>query len=105
MQSTLDIPKYTMNEEEEKKEILRKYRALLRALKPKLKPGSKEQIRVAFEMAAEAHKTMRRKSGEPYILHPLAVAMIAWRKSDLEFEARFARFFTTRLKIRTSPLI
>ena len=76
MESTLDIPKYTMNEEEEKKEILRKYRALLRALKPKLKPGSKEQIRVAFEMAAEAHKTMRRKSGEPYILHPLAVAMI-----------------------------
>jgi len=76
MESTLDIPKYTMNEEEEKKEILRKYRALLRALKPKLKPGSKEQVRVAFEMAAEAHKTTRRKSGEPYILHPLAVAMI-----------------------------
>jgi len=76
MTTTLDIPKYTMNEEEEKKEILRKYRALLRALKAKLKPGNKEQIRVAFEMAAEAHKTMRRKSGEPYILHPLAVAMI-----------------------------
>ncbi len=33
-------------------------------------------IRQAFEMAADAHKTMRRKSGEPYILHPLAVAMI-----------------------------
>jgi GTP pyrophosphokinase len=76
METTLDIPKYTMNEEEEKKEILRKYRALLRALKPKLKPGSKEQVRVAFEIAAEAHKTMRRKSGEPYILHPLAVSMI-----------------------------
>ncbi|MEO8961885.1 MAG: RelA/SpoT family protein [Ginsengibacter sp.] len=76
MEAALDIPKYTMNEEEEKKEILRKYRALLRALKPKLKPGSKEQVRVAFEMAAEAHKTTRRKSGEPYILHPLAVAMI-----------------------------
>ena len=76
METTLDIPKYTMNEEEEKKEILRKYRALLRALKPKLKPGSKEQVRVAFEMAAEAHKTTRRKSGEPYILHPLAVSMI-----------------------------
>ncbi len=76
METTLDIPKYTMNEEEEKKEILRKYRALLRALKTKLKPGNKEQIRIAFEMAAEAHKTMRRKSGEPYILHPLAVAMI-----------------------------
>lgn len=76
MESTLDIPKYSMNEEEEKKEILRKYRALLRALKPKLKPGDKEHVRVAFEMAVEAHKTMRRKSGEPYILHPIAVAMI-----------------------------
>ena len=76
MENTLDIPKYTMSEEEEKKEILRKYRALLRTLKPKLKPGSKEQVRVAFEIAAEAHKTMRRKSGEPYILHPLAVAMV-----------------------------
>src|SRR5665647_2077663 len=76
METTLDIPKYIMNEEEEKKEILRKYRALLRTLKPKLKPGDKEHVRVAFEMAVEAHKNMRRKSGEPYILHPLAVAMI-----------------------------
>ena len=33
-------------------------------------------VRTAFEMAAEAHQTMRRKSGEPYILHPLAVAQI-----------------------------
>src|SRR6188472_4042859 len=76
METTLDIPKYTMNEEEERKEILRKYRALLRALKPKLKPGDKEHVRVAFEMAVEAHKNMRRKSGEPYILHPVAGAMI-----------------------------
>jgi len=76
METTLNIPKYALNEEDEKKEILRHYRALLRALKPKLKPGDKEMVRRAFEMAAEAHKTMRRKSGEPYILHPLAVAMI-----------------------------
>ncbi|MEP7080196.1 MAG: RelA/SpoT family protein [Ginsengibacter sp.] len=76
METTLNIPLYTMNEVEEKKEILRRYRALLRALKPKLKSGDKEQIRLAFEIAVEAHKTMRRKSGEPYILHPIAVAMI-----------------------------
>src|SRR5487761_2389065 len=76
METTLGIPKYSLNEEEEKKEILRHYRALLRALKPKLKPGDKEMVRRAFEMAVEAHKTMRRKSGEPYILHPLAVARI-----------------------------
>ena len=59
-----------------KEKILRKYRALLRALKPKLKPGDKEQVRAAFEIAVEAHKDMRRKSGEPYILHPIAVATI-----------------------------
>jgi len=69
-------PKYNLSEEQEKKEILRHYRALMKALRPKLKKGDKEMVRHAFEMAAEAHKTMRRKSGEPYILHPLAVAMI-----------------------------
>lgn len=76
MDTLIDIPAYNLNEEEEKKEILRHYRGLLKVLKPKLKPGDKELLRTAFEMAAEAHKTMRRKSGEPYILHPLAVARI-----------------------------
>lgn len=76
MDAVLNIPKYNLNAEDEKKEILRHYRALLRTLKPKLKTGDKENIRTAFEMAAEAHKTTRRKSGEPYILHPLAVAQI-----------------------------
>jgi len=69
-------PKYDLTEEQEKKEIVRRYRALLRVLKPKLKTGDKELVRSAFEMAVDAHKTMRRKSGEPYIFHPLAVAMI-----------------------------
>ncbi len=70
------LPVYNLTEEQEKKEIIRQYRALLRSLRPKLKKGDKELVRHAFEMAAEAHKTMRRKSGEPYVLHPLAVAMI-----------------------------
>jgi GTP pyrophosphokinase len=69
-------PKYTLTEEQERKEIVRQYRALLRVLKPKLKPGDKELLRRAFEMAVDAHKTMRRKSGEPYIFHPLAVSRI-----------------------------
>jgi len=68
---------YHFSPEQEKKEIVRQYRALLRALKTKLKKGDKELVRVAFEMAAEAHRDMRRKSGEPYILHPLAVALIS----------------------------
>src|SRR6266436_1592833 len=76
METVAAMPKYNISEEQEKKLILREYRALLRSLKLKLKPGDRKTIRLAFEMAAEAHKTMRRKSGEPYILHPLAVARI-----------------------------
>ena len=70
------VNKYNLDVEQEKKEIVRHYRALLRALRPKIKKGDKELLRTAFEMATNAHKTMRRKSGEPYIFHPIAVAMI-----------------------------
>ena len=63
--------------EAEKKEILKRYRALLRACKPTMEKGDKAEIRKAFDMALESHKDMRRKSGEPYIYHPIAVAQIA----------------------------
>ena len=76
LMNDLPLPKYTLDAEQEKKEILRNYRSLLKGLRPKLKKGDKEMVRTAFEMSADAHKTMRRKSGEPYILHPIAVAMI-----------------------------
>lgn len=76
METVAQTPKYNLTEDQEKSLILREYRALLRSLKAKLKPGDRKLIRSAFEIAAEAHKSMRRKSGEPYILHPLAVARI-----------------------------
>jgi GTP diphosphokinase / guanosine-3',5'-bis(diphosphate) 3'-diphosphatase len=63
-------------DEQEKRTILREYRALLRALKHRIKKGDRDMLRRAFEIAADAHKETRRKSGEPYILHPLAVARI-----------------------------
>jgi len=63
--------------EAEKKEILKRYRALLKACKPTLQKGDKQMIRKAFDMALESHSDMRRKSGEPYIYHPIAVAQIA----------------------------
>ncbi len=62
--------------EAEKKEILKRYRALLRACRRTLEKGDKLLIRKAFDIALEAHKDMRRKSGEPYIYHPIAVALI-----------------------------
>lgn len=83
MDAVAHIPRYNLNEEDEKKLILREYRSLLKVLKSKLKPGDKNLVRVAFEMAAEAHKTMRRKSGEPYILHPIAVAKICVQEIGL----------------------
>ena len=65
-----------INIEEERKEILKRYRGLLKACKRKLEKGDKEIIRKAFNVALEAHKDMRRKSGEPYIYHPIGVAQI-----------------------------
>ena len=66
----------TINEEQEKKEILARYKKLLTASRRRLEKGDKELIRKAFELSVEAHKDMRRKSGEPYIYHPIAVAQI-----------------------------
>ena len=63
--------------EEEKKDILKRYRNLLKVCKPKINKEDKKLIRKAFHIAAEAHKDMRRKSGEPYIIHPVEVANIA----------------------------
>ncbi len=62
--------------EQENKEIVRRYRQLLRRAKPVLKEGDSKLIRKAFNTALEAHKGVRRKSGEPYIFHPLSVARI-----------------------------
>ncbi len=62
--------------EREKQEIIRQYRKLLRHAKPFLKDDDAKIIKRAFKLSQEAHKNMRRRSGEPYILHPLAVAQI-----------------------------
>ncbi len=59
----------------ENKVIVKAYKNLLHILKEKSKED-KKRIREAFELSLEAHKNVRRKSGEPYILHPLAVAQI-----------------------------
>ncbi len=61
--------------ERERKDILNAFRGLLRALKNRSKEDTR-LIRKAFDVAVEAHKDMRRKSGEPYIFHPIAVARI-----------------------------
>ncbi|HPH19551.1 MAG TPA: HD domain-containing protein, partial [Haliscomenobacter sp.] len=62
--------------DEEKKLIQDAYRQLLRSIKSDMDEDDSKMIRKAYEMAVQAHSEQRRKSGEPYILHPIAVARI-----------------------------
>jgi GTP diphosphokinase / guanosine-3',5'-bis(diphosphate) 3'-diphosphatase len=62
--------------EDDKVLIQRDYRKLLKSIKATLDEKDKKDIRAAFELAAKAHQEQRRKSGEPYITHPIAVARI-----------------------------
>lgn len=68
--------------EKERQEILNAFRGLLRATKNRTKKDT-ELIRKAFDVSLEAHKEMRRKSGEPYIYHPIAVARICAEEMGL----------------------
>ena len=58
-------------------ELLKRYKHLLRSLGKNLPKDKVKIVRDAFDMAARAHEGTVRKSGEPYIFHPLAVAEIA----------------------------
>ncbi|HLW39550.1 MAG TPA: HD domain-containing protein, partial [Brumimicrobium sp.] len=69
--------------EQERKDILNAYRSLLRVTKNKRTHEETKMIRKAFDVAVEAHKDMRRKSGEPYIYHPIAVAKICAEEMEL----------------------
>lgn len=62
--------------EKENKAIAHEYKELLRISYQTLTPADKKLIRKAFDVAVDAHKEQRRKSGEAYIFHPIAVAKI-----------------------------
>ncbi len=68
----------------ENKEITRQYKELLRISYQTLTPTDKKLIRSAFEVALDAHKDQRRKSGEAYIFHPIAVAKIVASEIGLD---------------------
>lgn len=69
-----------MTEQEQIKEA---FEDLLKSLRKDSSKESRQKIKEAFEFANEAHKGVRRRSGEPYIMHPLAVATIATREIGL----------------------
>jgi GTP pyrophosphokinase len=62
--------------EEDRLEIQRAYRRLLKSMKMTLTEKDKADIRRAYEIAVDAHSLQRRRSGEAYILHPIEVARI-----------------------------
>ncbi len=68
--------------EKERKEILAAFKGLLRSVR-NLTPDKTKRIRKAFDVALEAHKDMRRKSGEAYIFHPISVAKICAKEIGL----------------------
>ncbi len=67
---------YNLSTEEENKEITKRYKDLLKGAYQSFTAKDKKEIRKAFDIALEAHKNQRRKTGEPYIFHPIAVAKI-----------------------------
>lgn len=70
--------------EKENKEIAKQYKELLRISYQTLSDDDKKLIRAAFEVAVDAHKDQRRKSGEAYIFHPIAVAKIVASEIGLD---------------------
>lgn len=76
------MPENEIDLEQERKEILAQFKGLLRSVK-NLTPDKTKRIRKAFDVALEAHKDMRRKSGEAYIFHPISVAKICAKEIGL----------------------
>ena len=76
---------YEIDEEKEELAIQAKYDELIASCKKEfpLSSDSENDILRAFTLAKKSHKGVRRKSGEPYIFHPLAVALIAVQEVGL----------------------
>lgn len=73
-----------VDQEKENKEIAKQYKELLRISYQTLSDSDKKMIRLAFDMAVEAHSEQRRKSGEAYIFHPISVAKIVANQIGLD---------------------
>ncbi len=73
-----------VSEKIENKEITKQYKELLSVSYQTLSKDDKKQIRTAFDIAVDAHRNQRRKTGEAYIFHPLAVARIVANEIGLD---------------------
>ena len=73
-----------ISEKIENKEIAKQYKELLQISYQTLSDEDKKLIRSAFDTAVNAHRNQRRKSGEPYVLHPISVAKIVAHQIGLD---------------------
>ena len=73
-----------VSEKIESKEIVKQYKELLQISYQTLSNKDKTLIRSAFDIAVDAHRNQRRKSGEPYVFHPISVAKIVAHEIGLD---------------------
>ena len=68
----------------ENSQIAKEYKELLKISYQSLSKDDRKLIRLAFNTSVDAHKNQRRKSGEPYVFHPISVAKIVASKIGLD---------------------
>jgi len=77
------MPKGKAISKEEYKSIDKEYQALIKQVRPKCTPEDLKDLDKAYELILNAHNYQRRKSGEPYVFHPIEVARICYEEIGL----------------------
>ena len=84
--------------------------SIFKMLAQRVDDNQMQLVRNAYELAAEAHKEQKRKTGEPYITHPIAVARIVAEELELGANPVMAAFLhdvveDTNIPSRTSKTV
>ena len=79
-------------EEDYKQKTDKSVEAIIKMMSNRLSADDQQRIRDAYAFAAEAHKNQKRKSGEPYIIHPISVARIVAEEFELGANPVIAAF-------------
>ena len=84
-------------------QIAREYKSLLKISYQTLSEDDKALIRKALDVAIEAHSSQTRKSGKPYIFHPISVAKIVASKIGLDAQSIASALYMMLLKTLNTP--
>ena len=74
------------------REIENRAQVVFDAMRPRVSDDDYRRLIDSFEVAREAHSRQKRKTGEPYIFHPIAVATIAAKELNLDVDSVIAAF-------------